>query len=529
MATKQIKVIPSQSMQFESVEEYATWLEGVSSRQTGPETGREVTSTVDDNIMAYHGEGDITVKVSIVSSVRTKLPNLATNYLSDGVPDVMEYESIVKSIETSEIYSPRIGFRYIETWDCSLEYEYEQLRKCSYPGTDLCLYSYDVHSATSFDDLSELVEEVQECCVEGVDSIVVGVWARDTTSLPRAVTKEAAEAFAREIGASAYCEVMDVQPDWPLDDSSIMEHSGVRELKHLVYHVSSHRLNGSRPKVLGEWEPFPCDRVFGSVSGYIDIERVIFAVEADIVQAFQEVTQLPDSIVWRIFSTIATSFFAPSRGDGIEVMHRIGWSRFEDGELFEETQQALKHKFPDCRCRDEDFVVWDSEGMTALEEHGDLITDHSCDPTTLLLVRGCSSGTSTEPEAQGVPQDLVDLRVYMEGELHCVQVSLAALVYPALTQALNVQSRMTVSFAGEELARDATFIDYGVSQNATLKVQIVGKPSLGKNRLYAPARYGLSAYLPLPDPVVAARPPPPPEASVRAQVKVPAEHSCIIV
>ena len=80
-------------------------------------------------------------------------------------------------------------------------------------------------------------------------------------------------------------------------------------------------------------------------------------------------TQLPDSIVWRIFSTIARSFFAPwdsrgapSWGDGIEVMHRIGWSRFEDGELFEETQQALKHKFPDCRCRDEDFVVWDSEG-----------------------------------------------------------------------------------------------------------------------------------------------------------------------
>ena len=63
----------------------------------------------------------------------------------------------------------------VEVWDTAGQEALQQLRKLSYPGTDVFLFTYDTTSATSLENIQEIwTPEVEEVCSDYSGCVLVG-------------------------------------------------------------------------------------------------------------------------------------------------------------------------------------------------------------------------------------------------------------------------------------------------------------------------------------------------------------------
>jgi small GTP-binding protein len=128
----------------------------------------------------------------------------------------------------------------VEMWDTAGQEAFEQLRKLSYPGTDIFLIGYSCVSSTSLNNIQH--KWLTEITTDGTDSdpwtIIVGTKVDLREVQPSAAVSVAqAEDLAKTINACA------------LVDTSAKTRTGVKELTQLMMDLAFMKIRGeARPK-----------------------------------------------------------------------------------------------------------------------------------------------------------------------------------------------------------------------------------------------------------------------------------------
>jgi len=100
-------------------------------------------------------------------------------------------------------------------WDTAGQEDYDRLRPLSYPGSDVILLCFSLMNEISYEAISEKWSPEVNVYCPNVPRILVGTKAdlRDAnladehSDTKTKITKERGQELAKEIGASAYCEV----------------------------------------------------------------------------------------------------------------------------------------------------------------------------------------------------------------------------------------------------------------------------------------------------------------------------------
>jgi small GTP-binding protein len=121
-----------------------------------------------------------------------------------------------------EDYIPRVFDNYktqvthegedveINLWDTAGSEDYDRLRPLSYPQTDVFLMCFSIKSRTSLENIRDKwVPEVRHHCGNAIPIVLVGNKSdlrSDLNFIGKLVSRDEAEALARQVNAAAYME-----------------------------------------------------------------------------------------------------------------------------------------------------------------------------------------------------------------------------------------------------------------------------------------------------------------------------------